>query len=139
MQSAFVQSCRMSQVVILGATPPNLCKMGGLIAIQGYHALLSMDDSAGSVYAEIKDKYPIVLTRDMEKAKAWLHKQVRGSERTGVLITKESARYKPLGVHVLPPGNSHITPSGFPDDGTRLPEFYDGTYEYLKGLGVEEI
>ena len=39
----------------------------------------------------------------------------------------------------VPEGNSHVTSSGFPEDGTRLPEFYDGTYEYLKGLGVEEI
>ena len=71
----------------------------------GKFTLLSMDDRAGEIYAEIKDKYPIVLTRDMERARAWLHERVRGSERTGVLITKESARYKPLGVHVLPPGD----------------------------------
>lgn len=31
-------------------------------------------------YAEIKDKYSIVLTRDMAKAKAWFRKKVRGSE-----------------------------------------------------------
>ena len=37
----------------------------------------------------------------MEKARRWLHEKVRGTERTGVLITKESARYKPLGIHVL--------------------------------------
>ncbi|MBR4774555.1 MAG: hypothetical protein IK008_00465 [Bacteroidales bacterium] len=24
-------------------------------------------------------------------------------------------------------------------DETRKPEFYDGTYEYLKGLGIKEI
>ncbi len=65
------------------------------------HALLALDGNASSIYAEIKEKYPIVLTRDMEKARRWLHERVRGSERTGVLITKESARFKPLGVHVL--------------------------------------
>ncbi len=43
----------------------------------------------------------LILTRDMEKARRWLHEKVRGTERTGVLITKESARYKPLGIHVL--------------------------------------
>lgn len=48
---------------------------------------------------------PIVLTRDMEKAKSWLHDNVKGTERTGVLITKESARFKPLGVHVFPSGD----------------------------------
>ena len=29
--------------------------------------------------------------------------------------------------------------SGFWEDSTRLPEYYDGTYEYLKSLGIEEI
>ena len=206
------------------------------------HALLALDKNASSIYLEIKDNYPIVLTRDMEKAKRWLHDQVRGTERTGVLITKESARYKPLGVHVLqsgdenaihwfledkedtrssnyledaateiqvqgleldytcllwdadmryengewhfyrfnrqtkwveqianteskqeqmkymlnayrvlltrarvgmvicvPRGNDHKTNSGFWEDSTRLPEYYDGTYNYLKNLGLEEI
>jgi hypothetical protein len=39
----------------------------------------------------------------------------------------------------IPKGNSHFTNEGFPEDPTRLPEFYDGTYEYLKSLGIEEI
>ena len=43
----------------------------------------------------------------MEKAKEWLHSHVRGTERTGVLITKESARYKPLGIHVLASGDEN--------------------------------
>jgi hypothetical protein len=30
-------------------------------------------------------------------------------------------------------------PQGNPDDPTRLPEIYDGTYEYLLGLGFDEI
>ena len=206
------------------------------------HALLSFDSKASELYAEIKDKYPIVLTRDMEKAKRWLHNKVRGTERTGVLVTKESARFKPLGIHVLPSGddnavhwflddkdnvnssnyledaateiqvqgleldytcvlwdadmrykngrwhfykfngktkwneqtpdteskrdlmqymlnayrvlltraragmvicvpegNSNKNPSGYWEDTTRLPEYYDDTYQYLKSLGIEEI
>ena len=206
------------------------------------HALLTFDPAASTLYAEIKDKYPIVLTRDMDKARKWLHKRVRGTERTGVLVTKESARFKPLGVHILPSGdenavhwfledkvdtrssnyledaateiqvqgleldytcllwdadmrcengkwhfyrfngqtkwveqtgstennqellkymlnayrvlltraragmvicvpygNGNKTVSGFWEDSTRLPEYYDGTYQYLKSLGVEEI
>lgn len=209
------------------------------------NALLTFDPKAGEIYKEIKDKYPIVLTRDMEKAKQWLHDKVRGTERTGVLITKESARYKPLGIHVLqssdddavhwflddklntrssnyledaateiqvqgleldytcilwdadmrcvnnrkweyytfstknqtkwvkqipdselkeekikymlnayrvlltrsrsgmvicvPTGNPNKTNNGFWEDQTRLPEYYDGTYKYLKSLGIDEI
>ena len=206
------------------------------------HALLSFDPSVQTIYAEIKDKYPIVLTRNMETARKWLHSKVRGTERTGVLVTKESARYKPLAVHVLPSdddmtvhwfledktdtrssnyledaateiqvqgleldytcllwdadmrcengewhyytfnghtawneltpttenkeermkymlnayrvlltraragmvicipeGNPNKTLSGFWEDSTRLPSYYDGTYQYLKSLGMEEL
>lgn len=39
----------------------------------------------------------------------------------------------------IPKGNGRLTQEGFPEDPTRLPEFYDGTYEYLKGLGIKEI
>ena len=178
-----------------------------------------------------------MLTRDMDKARAWLRKQARGTQQTGVLVTKVAARFKPLAVHILaqdeenavhwfledktdirssnyledaateiqvqgleldyacilwdadmrcengawkfykfngknkwnpennkenqkymlnayrvlltrarqgiiiciPKGNANLTPEGFPEDPTRLPEFYDGTYEYLKGLGIKEI
>ena len=178
----------------------------------------------------------------MAKAKKWLHEKVRGSERTGVLVTKESARYKPLAIHILPSGdenavhwfledkadtrssnyledaateiqvqgleldytcllwdadmrydngkwrffkfngqtkwveqlgrtesnqdlikymlnayrvlltraragmvicvpsgNPNKTATGFWEDSTRLPEYYDGTYQYRKSLGLEEI
>ena len=204
------------------------------------HALLSFDAKAKGLYSEIKGKYPILLTRDMAKARKWLHSKVRGSERTGVLVTKEAARFKPLAIHVLPSentvhwflddktdirssnyledaateiqvqgleldytcvlwdadvryengkwhfytfngntkwneqfasdenkaelqkymlnayrvlltrarigmiicvpeGNSNRTSTGFWEDSTRLPSFYDGTYQYLKSLGIEEI
>lgn len=206
------------------------------------HALLAMDPSAKELYGEINDRYPIVLTRDMGKARKWLHSKVRGTERTGVLVTKESARFKPLAVHVLasgdenavhwfledktdtrssnyledaateiqvqgleldytcvlwdadmrydngrwrfyrfngqtkwteqlpdseskeelrkymlnayrvlltrarsgmvicvPEGNPNKNASGFWEDSTRLPQFYDGTYQYLKKIGIEEI
>ena len=33
------------------------------------HALLDIEPNAAELYREIKDKYPIVLTRDMEKQK----------------------------------------------------------------------
>ncbi len=66
------------------------------------HALLVFDSKAKELYEEIKEKYPIFLTRDMSKARKWLRENARGTERTGVLVTKEAARFKPLAVHVLP-------------------------------------
>ena len=206
------------------------------------HSMLTFNPDAVELYKEIKDRYPIVITRNMETAKRWLHSKVRGSERTGVLVTKEAARFKPLGIHILPSGdenavhwfledkidtrasnyledaateiqvqgleldytcvlwdadmrcdngkwryytfngktawnekipdtenkqeqikymlnayrvlltraragmvicvpagNPNKNPSGFWEDSTRLPKFYDGTYEYLKKIGIEEI
>ena len=40
---------------------------------------------------------------------------------------------------IMDTGNANKTISGFWEDSTRLPEYYDGTYQYLKGLGIEEI
>ena len=71
------------------------------------HALLSFDENAAAISAEIKDRYPIVLTRDMMTARKWLHEKARGTERTGVLVTKEAARFKPLAVHILPSGDEN--------------------------------
>ena len=57
------------------------------------HALLSFDESASTFYEEIKDKYPIVLTRDMEKARKWLHDKVRGTEPSRRYWFPESTVY----------------------------------------------
>lgn len=206
------------------------------------HSLLSFNPDASSWYNTIKERYPIVLTRDMTKARAWIRKNTRGSQRSGVLVSKVAARFKPLAVDILeqgdenavhwfledkndirssnfledaateiqvqgleldytcvlwdadlrcengqwryynfngrtawreetgktegslermkymlnayrvlltrarigmvicvPVGNSNKTVSGFPEDATRLPEFYNGTYEYLKSIGLDEI
>ena len=206
------------------------------------HALLSFNAEAADLYKDVAAKgYPIVLTRDMDKARAWLRSKARGSQQTGVLVSKVAARFKPLAVNILaqgdenavhwfledktdvrssnyledaateiqvqgleldfvcvlwdadmryidghweffkfngknkwtpvantpngqeekkymlnayrvlltrarqgivicvPKGNSRLTPEGFPEDPTRLPAFYDGTYAYLKSLGIEEI
>lgn len=46
------------------------------------HSLLSFNPDAASIYSEIKNRYPIVLTRDMAKAREWLRSKARGSERT---------------------------------------------------------
>lgn len=67
------------------------------------HSLLSFNQDAATLYrAVVNHGYPIVLTRDMDKARQWLRKQARGTQQTGILISKVSARFKPLAVHVLP-------------------------------------
>lgn len=67
------------------------------------HSLLSFNQEAATLYQEVVSHgYPIVLTRDINKARQWLRKQARGTQQTGILISKVSARFKPLAVHVLP-------------------------------------
>lgn len=39
----------------------------------------------------------------------------------------------------VPEGNSRLNSEGFQEDPTRLPEFYDSTYQYLKNIGIKEI
>lgn len=52
-----------------------------------------------------------------------------------VLLTRARAGM----VICVPEGNPNKTPSDFWEDSTRLPEYYDGTYQYLKSVGIEEI
>ena len=103
------------------------------------HALLELDEKkAASIYSEIKKNYPIVLTRDMEKAKRWLHEKVRGTERTGVLITKESARYKPLGVHVLESGDENAVHRFLEDKAdTRSSNYLEDAATEIQVQGLE--
>jgi DUF2075 family protein len=202
------------------------------------HSLLSFGSDTQRLYQDVSDKgYPVLLTRDIEKARAWLRANARGSQQTGILVTKVAARFKPQAVNVLaqgdenavhwfledksdirssnyleeaateiqvqgleldyacvlwdadmrfydnewtfykfngknkwnrennpenrkymlnayrvlltrarqgivicvPHGNNRVNSEGFPEDPTRLPEFYDGTYAYFKSLGIKEL
>ena len=202
------------------------------------HSLLDFNPDASNLYKDVSSKgYPVMLTRDIDKARAWLRSKSRGSEQTGILVSKVAARFKPQAVNVLaqgdenavhwfledktdirssnyleeaateiqvqgleldyvcvlwdadmrcsnhkwnyfkfngktnwnpeknpesrkymlnayrvlltrarqgvvicvPDGNSRKNSEGFPEDATRLPEFYDGTYAYLKSIGIKEL
>ena len=193
------------------------------------HQLLDLDVAAArKTYTQISERYPIVLTRDLAKAKEWLRKNARGSERYGMLVSSKAFRLKPLAIDIrsqadivpwfLNPitdirsslfledvatefdiqgleldwtclvwdGDFRFNPSlkkwqhynfrsdrwqninqeegrayqlnayrvlltrarqgmvicvpeGNTADDTRKPEFYDGTYQYLKSLGIKEL
>jgi len=170
--------------------------------------------------------YPIVLTRDFEKAKQWLKDNARGNERYGITASSKAHRLRPYGIYVESDIDApqwflndkydvrssyyleyvatefHIQgleldwtcvawdanfryendgwsynqfsgtkwnkirsedkimylkntyrvlltrarqgivifiPEGTNEDETRKPEFYDGTYNYLKEIGIKEI
>ncbi|NMO22906.1 DUF2075 domain-containing protein [Pyxidicoccus fallax] len=45
-------------------------------------------------------RYPLVLTRDLGQARAWLRNHARGSERYGLVATSGALRLKAEGIHV---------------------------------------
>lgn len=188
--------------------------------------LLDLEGGALDTLAELREKYPIVITRDLTKAKHWLRDHARGSERYGIVVSSQAQRLKPLAIDVRSPtdpihwfldgkedvrssfyledvatefqiqgleldwgcvtwdadfrhtahGWEHwsftgdrwnhirkperqsylknayrvlltrarqgmviVVPSGDSEDPTRKPEFYNPTFEYLKGIGFRAI
>ncbi|MBR3149398.1 MAG: DUF2075 domain-containing protein [Eubacterium sp.] len=190
-------------------------------------AILDVDiDAAKELCERIKDKYPVMITRDLAKAKEWVKAQCQGTTRYGLIASSGALRLKPEGIFVKNEisvanwflndkddvrssymledvvtefdiqgleldytlvawdadfrfvngewtynnfsGNKWQTmhntekilylknayrvlltrarqgmvifiPKGSDADQTRTPEFYDGTYNYLKGIGLQEL
>lgn len=59
-------------------------------------------EQARATYASLRDRYPIVLTRNLSHAKAWLKEQARGSERYGIIVSSQAERLKPHAIDVRP-------------------------------------
>lgn len=198
------------------------------------HLLHFQVEEAKKEYKTLTNKYPIVLTRDLDKAKEWLKQKARGTERYGMIVSSKAARLRPIAIDIkrkinvvnwfladkdnvsssyfledtatefdiqgleldwtcvvwdgdlryhnkkwthhqftstkwneirqeqdqeyqenayrvlltrarqgmvicVPEGNKKRDAVGDYEDKSRKPEIYDGTYEYLKSLGIEEI
>jgi DUF2075 family protein len=58
------------------------------------------EEKARQTYANFSHKYPIALTRDIGKAKAWLRTKARGSERYGIVVSSQAERLKPHAIDV---------------------------------------
>lgn len=64
-------------------------------------SLLDVDiQKAKELLSNIEDKYPIVITRNLEKAKLWVKHQCKGSTRYGLIASSGALRLKPEGVFV---------------------------------------
>ncbi|MAM29803.1 MAG: hypothetical protein CMC13_12335 [Flavobacteriaceae bacterium] len=64
-------------------------------------SLLNLDiEEAKKVYSEIRELYPVVLSRNLTNSKKWLREQAKGSERIGIISSSGARRLKPLGVDV---------------------------------------
>jgi len=57
-------------------------------------------DKAKENYQIIYPNYPIVITRDIVKAKKWLKEKARGSERYGIIVSSQAQRLKPFAIDV---------------------------------------
>lgn len=53
---------------------------------------------AKRLWLKIKDKYPIVITRDLNKAKDWVRSHSLGTTRYGLLASSGALRLKPEGI-----------------------------------------
>jgi len=64
-------------------------------------ALLDCEEkTAREAFAELASKYPIAITRDLNRAKAWIHARARGSERYGLVASSKAQRLKPHAIDI---------------------------------------
>jgi hypothetical protein len=55
---------------------------------------------ARSTLGELREKYPILITRDLAKAKRWLRETAIWSERYGIVVSSHAERLKPHAIDV---------------------------------------
>lgn len=64
-------------------------------------AVLDCDrQAAEAALGKMKSRYPIAITRDLNKAKEWVRKHARGSERFGLVASSNAQRLKPHAIDV---------------------------------------
>jgi len=64
-------------------------------------SLLDLDAaSAKDSFGKFSGKYPIVVTRDISRAKRWIREHARGTERFGIVASSEAQRLKPHAIDV---------------------------------------
>lgn len=57
-------------------------------------------EAAREALGRIRRRYPIVLTRNVDRARAWLREQARGTERFGIVVSSQAQRLKPHAIDV---------------------------------------
>lgn len=63
------------------------------------HVIDGDANAANRIKQELPN-YPLLITRDLGKAREWLREKRRGAERSGLLASSNAARLKPHGVFV---------------------------------------
>jgi hypothetical protein len=57
-------------------------------------------DGARRLLKEMGSRYPIAITRDLDRAKEWIRNQARGSERYGLVASSQAQRLKPHAIDI---------------------------------------
>ena len=60
-------------------------------------------EKAQKTLSKVSNNYPVVITRDLSKAKKWLRDNARGSERYGIIVSSQAERLKPHAIDVKSP------------------------------------
>lgn len=94
------------------------------------HELLNVEiENSKNIYLDIEEAYPIVVTRSLEKAKEWLRKKARGSERIGLISSSGARRLRPFGIDVK---NEISAPNWFLNNSQDIRSSY-----YLEEVATE--
>jgi DUF2075 family protein len=63
--------------------------------------LLDREEAEARAHLErLRGRYPIYITRNIERAKAWIKSRARGTERFGLLASSKAMRLKPYAIDV---------------------------------------
>lgn len=64
-------------------------------------AMLDMDlEAARGEVKSLRERYPLYVTRNLDKAKRWLRARARGSERYGLVSSSKAMRLKPHAIDI---------------------------------------
>ena len=56
--------------------------------------------SAREAFLQLANRYPIVVTRNLDLAKGWIHRRARGTERFGLVASSKAQRLKPHAIDI---------------------------------------
>jgi hypothetical protein len=64
-------------------------------------ALLDCEmQSARELFSQVRNRYPIALSRDLARAKQWIRDRARGTERFGLVASSKAQRLKPHAIDI---------------------------------------
>jgi hypothetical protein len=64
------------------------------------HIVENRKSTACETYQRIAQRYPIVITRNINNARSWLKSNARGSERFGLVASSGASRLRPEGIFI---------------------------------------